>query len=203
MTHIAEDIFYQWVLDRLPLSAAAQRHLDACATCKATLAAVQQLAQELQIVQASTPSAEALARYSQLYDQVEQAPSLAQRVTSFLTATLQWDGRQQPAWQGVRNAAALHYRLLYMTPRVEVELMVEPRGGRFNVEGELLSLADNDELFPALLDLQEANTGRTVMETESDDEGRFHLPAIPSGHYTLWITPPTGAPLLLEGFEIS
>lgn len=200
--HIAEENFYQWVWDGLPLSAAEQSHFDVCTTCQASLAALQRLAQELQIAQASTPTGAVLARYTQLYAQIEQAPSLAQRITTLITATLQWDGRQQPAWQGVRSTGVRRYRLLYMAPRAEVELMVEPQADRFTVEGELLPLTD-EALLPALLELQDAATGQTLIETESDEEGRFHLSALSSGRYTLLITAPMGAALLLKDLEIS
>jgi hypothetical protein len=203
MLHIAEEEFYQWVFDKLMLSTASRDHLEECAACKAKLADVQRLAQELQVARASEPSAAALARYQQLYDQVEQAPSVAQRLATYLTATLQWDGRRQPAWQGLRSTAALHYRLLYMTARAEVELLVEPQAGRFRVIGEVLPLEDEDDLFPALLELQDPDSGRTVAETESNEEGHFRLSAVPAGHYTLLIIPPTGTSLLLEGLEIS
>lgn len=166
MAHISEDTLYHRLLDSGTLSADEEQHLADCAACQAQWAVMQMLGRELQIAKASTPSPAALNRYFQFFDQVEQALSFAQRFTAFITAQLQWDGRQQPAWQGVRNTQVASYRLLYGAKQVEIELLVAPREGRFQIEGEVVPLTEPSTLLPARCELQDMRSAETIDTTE-------------------------------------
>jgi hypothetical protein len=202
MSHISEENFYEWLFAGSTLSIAERVHLDECAVCQTQWATMQSLVQELQIAKASTPSAAAYARYFQFYDQVEQALSLAQRFTAFITAQLQWDGRQQPAWQGVRNTQVASYRLLYGTKQAEIELLVAPREGRFQIEGEVVPLTEPTTLLPARCELQDVASAETIDTTECQTSGRFHLGNVPIGRYRLCFVPTTGPTIVIDDLEL-
>ncbi|MEZ4730283.1 MAG: hypothetical protein R3E79_24405 [Caldilineaceae bacterium] len=200
--HIAEELVYQWVFDNLTPTTTEQEHLAACAACHAQLVAVQRLAGELQIAQASKPSAAALTRYSQLYTHVEQAPTLVEQLATFITATLQWDGRRQPAWQGVRNSHVASYRLLYATAQAEIELLVVPSEGAFAIEGEIIPGQEATDLLPMRCELQNMASGETVTMAESQANGRFRLSHTPAAHYRLFFTPQHGPAIVIDDLEL-
>lgn len=202
MAHINEEMLYHRLLDGGILSSDEEQHLADCAVCQAQWAAVQTLGQELQIAKASTPSPAALNRYFQFYEQVEQALSLAQRFTAFITAQLQWDGRQQPAWQGVRNTQVASYRLLYGAKQVEIELLVAPREGYFQIEGEVVPLTEPTTLLPARCELQDAGNAETIETTECQASGRFHLSNVPTGRYRLCFVPNSGPTIIIDELEL-
>lgn len=202
MEHISEEIFYDWLLESSTPSAAEEQHLIHCAACQAQWATVQTLGRELQIARASTPSSAALNRYFQFYDQIEQALSVAQRFTAFITAQLQWDGRRQPAWQGVRNTQVASYRLLYGAKQAEIELLVAPREGRFQIDGEVVPLTEPTTLLPARCELQDMVSAETVNTTECQTSGRFHLNNVPTGRYRLCFVPTTGPTIVIDELEL-
>lgn len=202
MTHISEETFYAWVFEKINAGTAEHSHLEACAACQKHLAAIQKLAHELQIARASEPTPAAFARYFQLYEQVQQAPSLFQQVAAFITAQLQWDGRRQPTWQGVRNSYVASYRLLYGTDQAEIELLVAPREGQFQIEGEVVPLEEPTTLLPARYELQNVVNGETIYTAECQSSGRFHLDDVPSGHYRLCFVPLIGATIVINDLEL-
>lgn len=202
MAHINEETLYHRLLDGGTLGVDEEQHLADCATCQAQWAALQTLGRELQIARASTPSPAALNRYFQFFDQVEQALSLAQRFTAFVTAQLQWDGRRQPAWQGVRNTQVASYRLLYGAKQAEIELLVAPREGRFQIEGEVVPLTEPTTLLPARCELQDATSAETIETTECQASGRFHLGNVPTGRYRLCFVPTSGPTIVIEELEL-
>jgi len=202
MMHTAEEAFYQWVFDGLTPNAVEQEHLAACVTCRTQLAAVQRLADELQIAQVSEPSTAALVRYSQLYAHVTQAPALVERLAQFITATLQWDGRRQPAWQGVRNTRVASYRLLYATDQAEIELLVVPSEGAFSIEGEIIPVHESAAILPVRCELQSVSSGETVTVTESQANGRFRLNHIQAAHYRMFFTLQRGPAIIIDDLEL-
>ncbi|MEZ4867667.1 MAG: carboxypeptidase-like regulatory domain-containing protein [Caldilineaceae bacterium] len=211
MAHLSEEQLYAIVfaeLDENSFTQDAQRdetaaaHLAVCNSCRTQLAELRVLVHELRVAQASTPSAAALARYDKLYAQVEQSPSWANRVINYVTAQLRWDGRQQPAWQGVRNAAAASFRLLYSSTQADIELLVEHGNGEFHVEGEILPLQGVMQELPVLCELQMADNQEVIFATESEADGRFHLTAIPPGRYTLFVTPPLGSAVVIDQLQL-
>jgi hypothetical protein len=204
MKHIAEDLFYTYVFDQYALTEAEAMHLAQCAECQAKLATVRCIKGELKLAQQSTPTAQALARYAQLFAQVQQQPGLLTRMVQRLRAQLTWDSRQQPALQGVRNAAVTHYRQLYTTDQVEVELMVTSQQRHlFDVEGDLLNQPDQMNIAPAFVQLQHVDGQTPTYEVESDANGRFHVGNVAPGRYQLVITRPEGALIEITDLEIS
>jgi hypothetical protein len=171
---------------------------------------VQHLATELKLAQRSSPSPVAMARYQQLFPHVQQSASQAslgewlQRLVGKLT----WDSRQQLAPQGARSANSSNYRLLYVAPKAELELMVSPQAHNRRVDGDIITLSGQAPLTPALIQLQPTlelstttSTGlkaELLYEAASDDNGRFHLDAVPTGRYTLLITPLQGVHLTFD-----
>lgn len=202
MAHLNEEIFYAWVFDGSTPNAAESSHLAECPTCQGQLATIQQLAGALNVAKASEPSPAALARYAQLYTQVQQAPSFTQRLSEFIVAQLQWDGRRQPAWQGVRNTQVASYRLLYATAEAEIELLVAPREGRFQIEGEVVPLADGATLLPARCELHASSNAELIDTTACAADGRFHLAQVPSGQYRLAFIPDSGPTLVIDQLEL-
>lgn len=213
--HLKDTVLLAVVFDQQALSAADRSHLDGCALCQQQLATLQQLADELQIAKASEPSAAATARYLALFETVQvqaAAPlaKLAEQVANLadaVRAAVMWNGRERLAMQGVRSAAATSYRMLYSTEHAEVELMVEPVAGQFKVEGELLPLTNEREALPVYLELfaqQAAGADYVPIYTgESDQEGRFHIPPMPAGAYSLHLVPPKGRALLIDALELA
>jgi hypothetical protein len=121
-----------------------------------------------------------------------------------LRAELRWDSRQQsPSWQGVRGAGRKDYRLLYMTESVTVELMVTPSQTQFEVDGEVISNDPQAWQPPALIQLQTTDQPTIAREAECNAAGRFRLEHVTPGTYTMWITPPIGSLLEIEGLEIT
>lgn len=202
MAHLTEESFYAWVFDGSTPSRAERNHLDECTACQAQLAGIYQLASALQTAKASEPSAAALARYAQLFTEIQQAPSFAQRLTEFIMAQLQWDGRQQPAWQGVRNTQVASYRLLYATAEAEIELLVAPREGRFQIEGEVIPLIEPTTLLPARCELHDRTSAELIETAECQADGRFHLAYVPTGHYRLAFVPVSGPTLMIDTLEL-
>jgi hypothetical protein len=202
MAHITEETLYHQLLDGRTLSAGEAQHLAECDACQAQWATVQTLGRELQIAKASTPSPAALNRYFGFFDQVEQALSLAQRLSAFVTAQLQWDGRRQPAWQGVRNTQVASYRLLYGAKQAEIELLVAPREGRFQIEGEVVPLTEPTTLLPARCELQDADSTETIETAECQASGRFHLSNVPTGRYRLCFVPTNGPTIVIDELEL-
>ncbi|MBX3015909.1 MAG: hypothetical protein KF832_30595 [Caldilineaceae bacterium] len=184
MMHILEDTFYQWVFaDGVP-SAQEQAHLHQCPSCHAYLLGLHQMAQEFQIARASEPSTAALTRYYHFFEEIAQFPSLVQRLGTWLTAQLQWDGRHQPAWQGVRNAQRVSYRLLYVTDEAEIELLIAPQEGQCQIEGEVIALRDR---VPGQCEIYALPAMSPLATTPCDPDGRFRLGTFPVGHYQLHI----------------
>lgn len=202
MAHLNEEVFYAWVFGGSTPSVAERSHLAECILCQGQLAAIQQLASELTVAKASEPSPAALARYLQLYAQVQQAPSLPQRLAEFMVAQLQWDGRRQPAWQGVRNTQVASYRLLYATADAEIELLVAPREGRFQIEGEVVPLDDTITLLPARCELYESRSMELIATAECTPDGRFHLAQVPIGQYRLSFVPASGPATVIDKLEL-
>lgn len=202
MAHLTEAIFYEWVFDGSKPSTAERSHLAECTACQAQLAALNKLAGALQIAKASEPAPAALARYAQLYSQVQQAPSFTQRLSEFILAQLQWDGRQQPAWQGVRNTQVASYRLLYATASAEIELLVAPREGRFQIEGEVIPRTEPTTLLPARCELHDSTGAELIDATDCPSDGRFHLAYVPTGQYRLAFVPTSGPTIIIDQLEL-
>lgn len=202
MAHLNEEFFYAWVFDGSAPSAAESSHLATCPACQDQLAAIQQLASELNIAKASEPSPAAVARYVQLYTQIQGAPSFTQRLTEFIVAHLQWDGRRQPAWQGVRNTQVASYRLLYATAAAEIELLVAPQEGRFQIEGEVVPLDESATLLPARCELHTSSHAELIDTVACRPDGRFHLAQVPAGQYRLAFVPASGPTIVIEQLEL-
>ncbi len=209
MNHLSDDQLYSLVFDPVRPTQEATIHLEACARCREQLTVLHQLRAELMVARHSQPTAAALQRYNQLFTQVQQPPSALSRVVQQLRATLTWDSRQQPALQGVRNVAATHYRQLYATARAEIELLVMARTPqRRELEGDIITLTGQEQVTPALLQLQvlyqdQINNEQASYEVMSDAEGRFRIADVLPGHYQLLITPIQGALLELDDLEIT
>lgn len=202
MAHITEENLYAWVFDGSLATAAERSHIAQCPTCQQQLVAIQQLARELAIRKASEPSPTALARYSQLYTQIQPAPSLMERMAALLTAHLAWDGRQQPAWQGLRNSQVASYRLLYATDQAEIELLIARREGQFQLEGEVIMGEAATASLPIRCELQERVRAETSHTTACEPSGRFHLRAVPPGRYRLFLIPDAGATILIDDLDL-
>ena len=212
MDHLDEAQLYSLVFDSALLADEEQHHFRNCATCQQALQAIQLLASELAVAQRSAPSPAAQQRYASLFAQVQRQPSLLQQLWQGVRATLAWDSRQQPAFQGVRSAGATAYRLLYTTPQADIELMVEAGQRLRRVEGEVVAASDvtGDKAgdtasaasaTPALVQLVAA--GALHQEAETDAFGRFHLRDVAPGAYDLLFTLASGDLLAVSDLEIS
>ena len=200
--HLLDDVLMAVALEGVAPAAEDAAHLAACGECRARLDWWRQTAQELDIARASTPSAEALARYAALFEHVQQSPTgLWQRAAGWV-ATLVWDSRTRPGTAGVRSAVAAGYRLLYAAATREVELWVGPGNGACVVEGEWMP---DDEAAPhaaALVELTPVGARAGGQAVEAGEDGRFRLEGVRTGIYQLTLTPVHGEPLIIDRLEI-
>lgn len=204
MNHLSDDQLYSLIFDPVRPSSEAAAHLEECPQCRDHLARLYDLRDELVMARHSQPTVQALHNYSQLFSQVQQAPSRLTRLIQHARATLTWDSRQQPALQGVRNVAATYYRQLYTTARAEIELMVMAHTPqRRAIEGDIIVLGGQEQVTPALLQLQTLDAAQTLYEAISDEQGRFHIADVPPGNYQLLITPVQGTLLEIDRLEIT
>ena len=201
MTHLTADQLYAIVFDQAAPDTAIADHLALCPACRTELDQLRQMAGDLAVARLSEPSPAALQRYAALFAQVQQRGSRLGEFWQTLRATLAWDSRQQPATQGVRSGAAAGYRLLYTTPRAEVELMVEPGQHSGVLEGDIIELSAGEGATPALVQLLD-DTKVATHETEAGADGRFRLENVQPGIYRLLITPVTGAAVEIDPLEI-
>ncbi len=213
--HLTEEQLFGVAFSVSPLSAIESAHLAACTLCQTQLAKVQLLSRELAVAKWSEPSTAAKERYAALFEtaRTNTATPLT-AINSWLgalaetvKASVMWNGRDQLLAQGVRNASTASYRLLYSTEQAEIELLIEPVAGHFKVEGELLPMQQEGQILPVLLELYEgplsAPAGSAIFSGESDDEGRFHIPPMPAGAYSLCLVPPQGAIIVVDPLELA
>lgn len=204
MNHLSAAQLYSFVFDTVRPTDEEAAHLAECAECRRALATLRQLTAELAVARQSEPTPSTVARYAELFSQVQQPPSLFARVVQNLRATLAWDSRQQVALQGVRGGPVTNYRQLYTTERAEIEWLVTVRTPqRRDLEGELMSTDEQAQVTPALIQLQPLEAGLASYETESDAQGRFRLLNVTLGRYQLLITPVQGALLAIEPLELT
>ncbi len=199
--HLTLDELYSLVLDDASPSAATA-HLATCVACRAEADGLRQLASDLTIAQASSPSADALSRYRSLFSHVQQQPSLLRRMAAQMRAVLAWDSRQQVALQGVRSGAATAYRQLYTADDVEVELMVERSGRGRRVEGDLIADEMGGRNEVALVELIAAGD-RALYTTETDTHGLFRFDSVTPGTYRMVVTRAESAAIEIEALEIA
>jgi hypothetical protein len=212
--HLNADQLHNIAFAATPVADADHDHLAACALCRAALADLALLRHELAVAQASQPSAAAQERYLALFAAAQNAATspvaaLTTWIAGFadaIKAALLWNGRARLAGQGIRNAAASSYRMLYSTPQAEIELLIEAVGGHFQVEGELLPAQAEGPLLPVLVELYQhsgtAGAHTPIFIGESDGEGRFHIPPMPAGAYALVLVPPAGETMLIDALEL-
>ena len=165
------------------------------------------LVQELEIARRSRPSTQAIDTYHSFFEHVERkSPLISSALSEIiqgLRGQLMMDSRQQTALQGIRNAAATSYRLLYSTDRADIELLVEPDVRMRRIEGEVLALDADDPITPALVQLLRQGDDETIHETTCNEDERFHFADVLPGHYQLTIMPAIGASLEITQLEIT
>lgn len=202
MSHLTTEQRFQAAFERTPGAedTAQTAHLAACQPCRDEVAQLRALAQELQLLQRSTPSAEALARYADSFAQVETRPSATQRLLEQIRAVLRWDSRQQPALQGLRSGGTTAYRQLFGTEAFELELLVEPQPQHYRLQGELIPAGADALPAPVLVQLVDGAGREWLAETEAG--GRFHFDRLPGGVYRMTVTALTADLFELEALEI-
>jgi len=185
-----------------------QAHFAACTACAPRLHNLQHLRQELQIASRSQPSAEQISRYHALASEIPRA-TLGQRISGWFETvrmSLALDSRQ--AALGLRRAAGFGHRLLYSSDLADVELLLEPEGEFWQIEGDCLPFAPDEITAPYLVELRN-EASAALIQAESDASGRFRLADVAPGHYILTLTPasgpltPASGPLIeIAGLEI-
>ncbi|GEM_PF-1535796 len=208
MDHLSDERLLQLHLDEQALLPPEEAHLESCPTCQTLYAQYAALAEDLALARRSRPSAQALARYYRLFQEIPRS-SLAQRVERALRAVilgLGFDSRQQAAL-GVRRAAeGLGYRLLFSGDQADLELYVEPTGDTRRLEGALILGEDLGIEGPFWVELRPIPEGapspypaqessRPVAVTLSRPDGYFRIRDVRPGRYRLALTPTRGAVL--------
>jgi hypothetical protein len=202
LDHLSDEQLSAYGLTEAALPA-VEEHLATCLLCRQRLETTRRMVDELAIRRRSEPTPTGLARYAQLFDQVQRSPAGLQGLLQRVRAHLQWDSRQQPALQGVRSAARSEHRLLYTTPMVDVEILVTRSATQFDLDGELVPQDAEAWTGPTLIQLQAQAAPVALYETEVTADGRFRFVQVPPNHYTMLITPDHGALLEIEGLDFA
>ena len=200
--HLSDEQLYTYIFKEAAFPA-AEHHLASCLTCRQRLEATRRMIDELAIRRRSEPTPTALARYAQLFSQVQRSPTGLQGLLQRVRAQLQWDSRQQPTLQGVRSAARSEHRLLYTTSIVDIEILVTRNATQFDLDGELVPQDAETWTGPTLIQLQAHQPPVALYETEVTAAGRFRFAQVPSNQYTMLITPDHGALLEIEGLDFA
>lgn len=206
MEHLDDTHLNALLFDQRPLPEAEASHLAACPACRARLENLHLLQTELEIARRSRPTPEQLARYTALFPEVA-AQNLGQRIGAWLDAlrlSLVADSRQSGAAMGLRRAAGFGHRLLYGNEQVDVEMLLEPEGDAWQIEGDVLPLDDSAILAPYLVELlPDPSVPATADHTgQSDERGRFRLVNVLPGRYDLLITPADGPAIEIRELTI-
>lgn len=198
--HVDETRLLDFVLDGVALASTEVAHLSTCRACQGHVASLRQLADDLRVYAASDVSADALARYANLFTATTpaQESSLA-RFVRWLTGELVFDSRSQALAAGVRSASGSAYRLLYSAGEVEIELLVEPEQGSLRVEGELVT---NDEL-PVLVQLTALTPASATYEVLGAAGGRFSIAGVQPGRYAMTFATQSGDAIQLPEVEFA
>ena len=207
MDHLDDVRLDALIFDAVPLDPEEINHTVECSLCRARIAARTLLRDELGIARRSQPTPQQLTRYSRLFDEVA-VQSLGQRIGTFLETlrlALVIDSRQRAL--GLRRAAGFGHRLLYSSEEVDVELLVEPEGSEWHIDGDVLPFDPDTIAAPYLVELQIGNESGSNFDppayaVASEANGRFRLAGIPSGRYLLALTPARGPAIEIPGLEI-
>lgn len=204
MTHLTEERLTALAFESITPTSAETAHLDACPACARAYADLTLLASEFRVAARSQPSTDAMARYYDLFDQVQQQPHGLKALWRDLKAALVWDSRQQLALQGVRSVAATEYRLLYSAGSLELELMVDAEGVHRHIEGDLVA-PDEEAATPALVELQrlDQDDGASLLFETETANGRFRFQHVTPGRYRLTVTTRLGQAIVVESMEIT
>ncbi len=211
--HLTDEKLHELAFSASALAASERDHLAGCTACQAQLAELQLLSRELQVAKWSQPSQAAKERYAALFDEAQVSAKPQSALSSWLNtfadtvrASVMWNGRDRLVAQGIRNASSASYRMLYSTGQAEIELLIEPVAGHFKVEGELLPMQTDGAILPVLLELYRSRgsaiDSTPIFSGESDDDGRFHIPPMPAGEYSLCLVPPEGMTMLIDALEL-
>ena len=211
MDHLDDDRLDALIFGAVPLAAAETSHVAECPLCRGRIAARSLLREELSIARRSQPTPQQLTRYSRLFDEVavqSLGQKLGQRLSSFwetLRLSLVMDSRQSAL--GLRRAAGFGHRLLYSSDQVDVELLVEPEGSEWHIDGDVLPFEPETIDPPYLVELQSAEetdptSAPRHYAAESEASGRFRLTGVLSGRYLLSLTPTRGPAVEIPGLEI-
>jgi hypothetical protein len=204
--HLTELKLVSIAFDRVDPSATEAAHLTICPDCQALLTTYTTLDRELLVAKLSQVLAATQERYYTLFEPNRvNATGIVNRLAQFadaVKASIMWNGHARLAADGVRSASTTSYRMLYGTELAEIELMIEPVGKQFKIEGELLPLQGPDTVLPVWLEVHQG-IGNILFSGESDHEGRFHIPAMDAGAYVLYLVPPQGAPMLIDALELA
>ncbi len=203
--HLTEEQLIAVAVEDLLPTPLESTHLADCVACQERLAVYQSMARELLIAKASTVSTAAQERYIALFQSPqENRAGIADRLVQLadaVKASIMWNGHARLAMDGVRSASATSYRMLYGTDFAEIELLIEPAGSGFNIEGELVPLQAPERLLPVALEVHRGQ-GNVLFQGESDEEGRFQIPAMNAGTYSLFLIPVNGKAVLIDKLEL-
>jgi len=209
MTHLLDTRLDAYLFDAVSLTQDESAHVDACPICRARFDAGILLRDELQIARRSQPTPAQTARYARLFVE-EHSQSVGQRLASLLQSLrlgLVLDTRQAAPALGVRGVAGFGHRLLYSSDQVDVELLLEPEGANWYIDGDVLPFEPDSITAPYLVELQ--GSGSTAQSSaalryhvESATSGRFRLMDIPPGQYDLSLTPARGPAIEIPGLSI-
>lgn len=209
MEHLQESRLEEIVLTGNPPTGPESAHIAACDDCAGRMAALELLQAELAIARQSAPAPAQLQRYAALFEQIPRQPA-ADRLSGWLERVrlaLTLDSRHSAPALGLRRAAGFGHRLLYSSALADVELLLEPEGELWQIEGDILPIDAESITPPYLIEIflpEGANSAEAAprFQTESEDSGRFRLADVETGRFSLLITPAAGPLIEIVGLEI-
>jgi hypothetical protein len=198
--HISEDVWSDFVEERVPADTAAriQAHLNTgCKKCAGQLARWRRMLAMLERSRVPEPPASVLRRAFDLFPQAAPRPGLLDRVI----ASLAFDSRANLMPAMARASTGASFNLVFTAADTSVYLWCEFDGVRWQVNGQVQ--AEEEGAFTSVVAVRaggEADAEQGV-RAEVDEDGEFRLPDLASGGYDL-LLPGAGREVILPAVNL-
>ncbi len=168
-----------------PARAEAERHLDTCATCRATLASVQRMTAALLAGELAAAPPVTVAQAVKLFRPLTRAAPESKSPRLSLLALLRFDSGAAPAF-GLRGDPGAHLpaqQMVFSAGEYDLDMRIEPLGDGWRVVGQLLGgeAAGAADLIGA----------EHRYASKLNELGEFGFAAVLPGVYQLFIALPT------------
>ncbi len=179
--HIGDETLLDYIENRANLrtSRTVAAHLaTGCSQCHSEYAYWSGLLNTINAGPTPATPRPVLERAFALFAQKEAKPSRLEQIV----ASLRFDSRVQPGLSGIRDGDRSSFKLLYEAPNTRIDLLCEREGAEWSIAGQVLSLETADYLWKVL-----AKSSDSVVRTDADLLGEFHLRGLTAGEYDLFL----------------